>query len=103
MELPKEERLEALQNLIETTGFEEFLHKKYPGSKRFSVEGAEGSIVALEFLIKHSHSMIWKNVLSACLTGAESILLGRSCRSHTMPSLLSSQVLIPFRKAQYSR
>lgn len=35
----EQERLKGLERLIDTEMFEEFLNKKYPGQKRFSIEG----------------------------------------------------------------
>lgn len=49
--LSREQKKEILQALIETVGFEEFLHKKFPGTKRFSAEGGEGLMPALEFAV----------------------------------------------------
>ncbi len=45
--LTAEEKKAVLQQLIETVGFEEFLQKKYPGTKRFSSEGGDGLMPAL--------------------------------------------------------
>jgi 2-oxoglutarate dehydrogenase E1 component len=49
-----EEKLEILTSLIKTTSFEQFLHKRFPGAKRFSVEGGDSLIPALEEIIKTS-------------------------------------------------
>jgi 2-oxoglutarate dehydrogenase E1 component len=38
-ELSSERRREVLRRLVEADGFEETLHKRYPGAKRFSLEG----------------------------------------------------------------
>lgn len=46
--LTKEQKKNILQILLETSGFEEFLHKKYPGTKRFSAEGGDGLMPALD-------------------------------------------------------
>lgn len=48
----KEEKKEILENLIEVEEFQSFLHKKFPGAKRFSIEGGESSIIAMERIIK---------------------------------------------------
>ncbi len=45
--LNNEDKKLILTHLIETVGFEEFLHKKYPGTKRFSSEGGDGLMPAL--------------------------------------------------------
>ncbi|MEI6695605.1 MAG: 2-oxoglutarate dehydrogenase E1 component [Bacteroidota bacterium] len=48
----KEEKNHILQKLSEAVLFEKFIHKKFPGQKRFSLEGAEASIPALDALIE---------------------------------------------------
>ncbi len=40
-----------LSHLVETEMFEQFLHVKFPGYKRFSIEGAESMVVGLEQII----------------------------------------------------
>ena len=50
--LPKETRIELLQKLIEAEQFEQFLHKKYLGQKRFSLEGCETVIPMLDQLVE---------------------------------------------------
>ncbi len=39
------------QNLVDAVGFEKFIHKKFIGQKRFSLEGAEGLIPAMDHII----------------------------------------------------
>ncbi len=41
------QKIEMLQDLVEVEGLEQYLHKKFPGAKRFSVEGGESSIISL--------------------------------------------------------
>ena len=43
----KEQKIDMLQDLVEVEGLEQYLHKKFPGAKRFSVEGGESSIISL--------------------------------------------------------
>ena len=50
--LPADTRLELLQKLIEAEQFEQFLHKKYLGQKRFSLEGCETVIPMLDQLVQ---------------------------------------------------
>jgi len=49
-DLTKGERVHALYQLYKAEMFETFLHKRYIGQKRFSLEGAEGLIVLLDRL-----------------------------------------------------
>ncbi len=52
--LSKEEKKDILKDISETEGFEQFLHVKFPGAKRFSVEGGESSVLAVEHFIRES-------------------------------------------------
>ncbi|MEP0068043.1 2-oxoglutarate dehydrogenase E1 component [Pyruvatibacter sp.] len=54
-----------LQKLIESEGFENFLHVKYTGTKRFGLDGGESLIPAMEQIIKRGGNM-----------GLEEIILG---------------------------
>ncbi len=49
----EDEKLEILIKLNEAVGFESFLHKKFVGQKRFSLEGGESLIPALNTLVEH--------------------------------------------------
>jgi 2-oxoglutarate dehydrogenase E1 component len=49
--LTKDEKLKILKEIIRSERFEQFLHKRFPGAKRFSVEGGETSINAVEKII----------------------------------------------------
>lgn len=49
--LDKEEQLFVLDKLNEAVVFEDFLHKKYLGQKRFSLEGGEAAIPALSTIV----------------------------------------------------
>ncbi|RZJ05012.1 MAG: 2-oxoglutarate dehydrogenase E1 component [Brevundimonas sp.] len=48
----KEGKLAILNKLIEAEGFERFLHKRFPGTKRFGLDGGEAMVPALEQVIK---------------------------------------------------
>lgn len=48
----KEQKTEIYKKLMQASGFEAFLGKKFVGQKRFSVEGLEALIPALDALIK---------------------------------------------------
>lgn len=52
--LSKEEKERVLEKLNEATAFENYMHTKYVGQKRFSVEGNESLIPALDTLINKS-------------------------------------------------
>jgi 2-oxoglutarate dehydrogenase E1 component len=46
-----------LRKIVETEGFENFLHRRYPGTKRFGLDGGEAMIPALEQIIKRGGAM----------------------------------------------
>ena len=48
----KDKKKNILDHLIKAVGFEQFLHSRFPGQKRFSLEGSESLIPALEALIE---------------------------------------------------
>ncbi len=60
-----EEKREILEHLTETEGFEQFLHVKFPGTKRFGLDGGESTIPALETIIR-----------TAAELGGEEIVIG---------------------------
>jgi len=49
-----EEKRAILEHLTETEGFEQFLHVKFPGTKRFGLDGGESAIAAMETVIRTS-------------------------------------------------
>ncbi|MBC8048206.1 MAG: 2-oxoglutarate dehydrogenase E1 component [Fimbriimonadaceae bacterium] len=55
--LPDEKKKRILKKLNETTIFEQFLEKKYIGQKRFSLEGGETTIAALDAIINKGAEM----------------------------------------------
>ena len=65
----KEEKLQILESLNKAHTFENFLQKKYVGQKRFSLEGGESLIPAIDFLIN-----------SAAEKGVEEFIMGMSHR-----------------------
>jgi 2-oxoglutarate dehydrogenase E1 component len=65
----KEGKVAILKKLIEAEAFERFLHKRYPGTKRFGLDGAEAMVPALEQVIKRGGQM-----------GVEEIILGMAHR-----------------------
>jgi 2-oxoglutarate dehydrogenase E1 component len=53
----KEGKIAILKKLIETQGFEGFLHKRFPGTKRFGIDGGESMVPALEQIIKRGGAL----------------------------------------------
>ena len=51
------QKTHILHKLNQAVAFENFLHKKFVGQKRFSLEGAESLIPALDSLIEHSSTL----------------------------------------------
>jgi 2-oxoglutarate dehydrogenase E1 component len=51
--LPADVRTRMLALLINAEQFERFCHTKYPGTKRFSLEGSESLIPALDLVLTH--------------------------------------------------
>ena len=52
--LAKDERLSVLTDMIHAEMFENYLHTKFPGTKRFSIEGLESMIPAIKVIVKSS-------------------------------------------------
>ena len=52
--LSKEEKRRILLKLNQASAFEEFLHKKYIGHKRFSLEGSDSVIPMLDYLLERA-------------------------------------------------
>lgn len=51
-EFPRTKKTEILENLIDAEVFENFIQRRYPGQKRFSLEGAESLIPALHHFME---------------------------------------------------
>ena len=58
----KEGRLAILQKLVEGETFEQLIHKRYPGTKRFGIDGAESLLPALEQIIKRGGQLGLKDI-----------------------------------------
>lgn len=64
-----EEQKISLKKLVEVEGFEQYLHTKFPGAKRFSIEGGDSSIVAFRAAIER-----------AADSGVEDVVIGMAHR-----------------------
>ena len=53
-DLPSEKKRRIMQKLNESVIFEKFLHTKYVGQKRFSLEGGESTIAGLDAIINEA-------------------------------------------------
>lgn len=62
-DLTSEEKKNILQQLINAEGLEKYLHTKYVGQKRFSLEGGESLIPLLDELVLHAGAMNVKEVV----------------------------------------
>lgn len=69
LEVTKDEKISAYEYMYRAEHFEQTIHKKFPGAKRFSIEGAEGTIIALESIM-----------LEASNNGAKEVILGMAHR-----------------------
>lgn len=67
--LSQEEKLEILKKLNQAVAFENYLHTKFVGQKRFSLEGGESLIPALDQLITRSSQL-----------GVQEVVLGMAHR-----------------------
>jgi len=65
----KEGKLAILAKLIEAETFERFLHKRFPGTKRFGLDGGEAMVPAMEQVIKRGGGL-----------GVDEIVLGMAHR-----------------------
>jgi len=52
MDLSNKQRAQILENLVRAEMLETFIGKRYPGDKRFSIEGGESLIPLMEFMIE---------------------------------------------------
>jgi 2-oxoglutarate dehydrogenase E1 component len=59
----KEGKVAILKKLIEAQGFEQFLHRRFPGTKRFGLDGGEAMVPALEQIIKRGGAMGVKDIV----------------------------------------
>lgn len=67
--LTREEKKQILHKLNQAMAFEQFLHKKYVGHKRFSIEGGETMIPMIDYMLELGGNL-----------GVEEIILGMAHR-----------------------
>jgi 2-oxoglutarate dehydrogenase E1 component len=65
----REGKIAILKKLIEAESFERFLHRRFPGTKRFGLDGGEAMVPALEQVIKRGGAL-----------GVDEIVLGMAHR-----------------------
>lgn len=58
-----DDKKRIFQKLNNATVFEQFLHKKYVGQKRFSLEGGESLIPALDIIVQHGAKLGVKEIV----------------------------------------
>lgn len=63
LKLSREKKLATLRKLLQATKFETFIHRKFVGQKRFSLEGAESVIPLLDHLIEHAAGLSMEHVI----------------------------------------
>ena len=63
IQFTREGRKAILNKLVESEGYEKFLHVKYMGTKRFGLDGAESLIPAMEAIIKRGGAMGVKEII----------------------------------------
>ncbi|MET0547137.1 MAG: thiamine pyrophosphate-dependent enzyme, partial [Caulobacterales bacterium] len=59
----KEGKRAIYNQLVEAETFERFMHKRYPGTKRFGLDGGESLIPAMEQIIKRGGALGVKEIL----------------------------------------
>ncbi len=63
IQFTQEGKRAILMKLIEAEGFENFLHTKYTGTKRFGLDGGEAMVPALEQMIKRGGALGVKEIV----------------------------------------
>jgi len=69
IDLSREQRIRILTKLTDAEIFEQFLHTKYTGAKRFSLEGGESVIPMLDILVERASEL-----------GVEEVVIGMAHR-----------------------
>ncbi|MEI7932705.1 MAG: 2-oxoglutarate dehydrogenase E1 component, partial [Alphaproteobacteria bacterium] len=63
IQFSREGKIAILKKLIEAEGFERFLHKRFPGTKRFGLDGGEALVPAMEQIIKRGGALGVKDII----------------------------------------
>ncbi|WP_091735491.1 2-oxoglutarate dehydrogenase E1 component [Phenylobacterium immobile] len=58
-----EGKIAILKKLIEAEGFEKFSHRRFPGTKRFGLDGGESMIPAMEQIIKRGGALGVRDII----------------------------------------
>lgn len=83
------EKKHILRKLNEAVGFEKFIHKKFPGQKRFSLEGAETLIPALDTIFsKGKQSGVHEFIIGMSHRGRLNVLANIM---HKSPKMIFSE------------
>jgi 2-oxoglutarate dehydrogenase E1 component len=84
-------KLAILNKLIEAEGFERFLHKRFPGTKRFGLDGGEAVVPAMEQIIKRGGAL-----------GVDEIVIGMPHRGrlNTLAAVMGKPYRIIFNEFQ---
>jgi 2-oxoglutarate dehydrogenase E1 component len=62
-DISREKKLQTMRMLLKATKFETFLHRKFVGQKRFSLEGAESVIPLLDHLVEKAAQMSMQQIV----------------------------------------
>ncbi|MFN3195026.1 MAG: multifunctional oxoglutarate decarboxylase/oxoglutarate dehydrogenase thiamine pyrophosphate-binding subunit/dihydrolipoyllysine-residue succinyltransferase subunit [Chlorobiota bacterium] len=82
IDFSKDEKKNILKKLIQSETFEDFLHKKFIGQKRFSLEGAESLIVMIDQLLQDSaNSNTEEAILGMAHRGRLNVLVNNAGKS----------------------
>ena len=63
IQFSREGKIAILKKLVEAEGFERFLHKRFPGTKRFGLDGGEAMVPAMEQIIKRGGALGVKDII----------------------------------------
>lgn len=87
--IPKEEKLNLLKKVLEAEIFENFMHTKFIGTKRFSLEGGETLIPIMDKLINNSGK-----------AGLDSIVIGMAHRGrlNVVANIMKKDIQVIFKE-----